>query len=59
MQKYKGNDTMTAILNLVRAAFTLASNLDWLALLIARLGVGWIFTPGEWDKLHGSKGLGD
>jgi uncharacterized membrane protein YphA (DoxX/SURF4 family) len=59
MQKYKGNDTMTAILNLVRAAFTLASNLDWLALLIARLGVGWIFTPGGWDKLHGLKGLGD
>ena len=50
---------MMSILSLARPFVNLASHLDWLALLIARLGTAMIFAPGGWDKLHGIKGLGD
>ena len=50
---------MNALLNVLKPIVRLASKLDWLALLVARLGVGWIFTPGGWDKLHGLQGFAD
>ncbi|MGQ4809837.1 hypothetical protein NKDENANG_03273 [Candidatus Entotheonellaceae bacterium PAL068K] len=56
---HEENDTMNALLNVVKRIVGLASKLNWLALLVARLGVGWIFTPGGWDKLHGIQGLAE
>ncbi len=50
---------MTAILNLTRPFVFLADRLDWLALLIARVGTALIFVPGGWEKLHGLQGLSD
>jgi putative oxidoreductase len=34
-------------------------SLDWLALLLARLAVGYMFMSGGWGKLHDLKGFGD
>ena len=50
---------MTLMNTVIKPVVNLASQLDWLALLIARLGVGWIFAPGGWEKLHGVQGFAD
>ena len=34
-------------------------SLDWLALLLVRLAVGYMFMTGGWGKLHDIKGFGD
>ena len=50
---------MLNILTLSRPFVLIADKLDWLALLIARLGTALIFVPGGWHKLHGLQGLSD